>query len=185
MLLIIILENKENRKGWNVITRPSVHPPIHTIKHFGIFVSAGEIDISSNLPGTNWIKYKILKWTPYGICFADSLRGINISVCSYICRTRVLACELQNSFLWYSSEITFAWCYHTTFEIESVFFNIVRNNWRCLQATVVWFLMTFWSNRPPNGSENFLDWFKIFTKITLNGSNPYEFWYVQKNVFNY
>ena len=47
------------------------------IKHFGIFVSEPEIDISSPLNGTDWIKHAILKWTPYGIsAFADSLRGI-------------------------------------------------------------------------------------------------------------
>ena len=43
------------------------HPPIHKIKHFGILVSGAEIDISSTLHGTDWIKHKILKWTPYGI----------------------------------------------------------------------------------------------------------------------
>ena len=53
------------------------HPPIHTIKHFGILVSGAENDISSTLHGTDWIKHKILKWTPYGVStFADSLRGI-------------------------------------------------------------------------------------------------------------
>ena len=78
MLLIIILENKENRKGWKITTRPPIHTPIHIIKNFGIFVSAGKIGVFGNLPGTNWIKYKILKWTPFGICFADSLRGINM-----------------------------------------------------------------------------------------------------------
>ena len=48
------------------------------IKHFGIFVSEGEIGISSTLAGTNSIKYKIFKWTPLGSAFADSLRGIKV-----------------------------------------------------------------------------------------------------------
>ena len=46
-------------------------------KAFWHFSSGGKIGISSNLPGTNWIKYKILKWIPYGIYFAECLRGIN------------------------------------------------------------------------------------------------------------
>ena len=56
---------------------PPTHPPIHTIKHFGILVSQAEIDISSTVHGTDWIKHKILKLTPYRVsAFADSLRGI-------------------------------------------------------------------------------------------------------------
>ena len=45
-------------------------------KTFWHFRFRAGIDISSTLRGTNWIKYKILKWTPSGSALADSLRGI-------------------------------------------------------------------------------------------------------------
>ena len=38
------------------------------IKHFGTLISGAEIDISSTLHGTDWIKDKILKWTAFGTC---------------------------------------------------------------------------------------------------------------------
>ena len=53
-----------------------ISPPTHTIKHFAFFVSVGEIGISNTLARTNSIKFKIVKWTPSGSAFADSLRGI-------------------------------------------------------------------------------------------------------------
>ena len=47
------------------------------IKHFCILVSTAKIGISSTLHVTDWIKHKILKWTPHGVsAFADSLQGI-------------------------------------------------------------------------------------------------------------
>ena len=73
-MLVTILKNEEievDKKS------PPTHPPIHIIKHFGILVSGAGIDNSSTLHGTDWIKDKILKWTPYRIsAFADSLRGV-------------------------------------------------------------------------------------------------------------
>ena len=81
LLSYLKIRNFEGVKNHN----PSIHPPIHPSTHpsthphyktFLYFSFRGEIGISSTLAGTNSIKYKILKWTPSGSAFADSLRGI-------------------------------------------------------------------------------------------------------------
>ena len=70
MLLVIILENEKNLRGQKITT----HPHNKTFWHFSF---RGGYRLFSFPSWNRLIKYKILKWTPYGIsAFADSLRGI-------------------------------------------------------------------------------------------------------------